>query len=198
MKQDAVPGITTQRPRHADEGRHVHRSSAPSSAGSATRSCARRRVVLSQADYEKWVADAEGQGARAGGVGGGQDALHPAMRLAATRSRTRARRARSGRISIRCSPGRTPTSSTSRSSNPNAEIAPGFQPDVMPGNFGDSLTDAQLDEPRRVPREDCGEELMARRGPEDTSTPSRARAAPPQAQAAPPPDDGPAGSARSG
>ena len=28
--------------------------------------------------------------------------------------------------------------------NPNAEIAPGFQPNVMPSTFGESLTDAQL------------------------------------------------------
>ena len=29
--------------------------------------------------------------------------------------------------------------------NPNAEIAPGYQPDVMPGTFGESLTDTQLE-----------------------------------------------------
>jgi cytochrome c oxidase subunit 2 len=28
--------------------------------------------------------------------------------------------------------------------NPNAEIAPGYQPNVMPGNFGETLTDQQL------------------------------------------------------
>ena len=28
--------------------------------------------------------------------------------------------------------------------NPNAEIASGFQPNVMPSTFGESLTDAQL------------------------------------------------------
>ena len=28
--------------------------------------------------------------------------------------------------------------------NPNAEIASGYQPDVMPGNFGDVLTEQQL------------------------------------------------------
>jgi cytochrome c oxidase subunit 2 len=28
--------------------------------------------------------------------------------------------------------------------NPNDEIAPGYQPDVMPKTFGESLTDAQL------------------------------------------------------
>jgi cytochrome c oxidase subunit 2 len=29
--------------------------------------------------------------------------------------------------------------------NPNAEITPGYQPDVMPGNFGELLSDQQLD-----------------------------------------------------
>jgi cytochrome c oxidase subunit 2 len=29
--------------------------------------------------------------------------------------------------------------------DPNAEIAPGFQPNVMPGNFGESLSQQQLD-----------------------------------------------------
>jgi hypothetical protein len=29
--------------------------------------------------------------------------------------------------------------------NPNAEITPGFQPDVMPGNFGEVLSQQQLD-----------------------------------------------------
>ena len=82
----------------------------------------------------------------AGGGGGGGEAdgkaiftSEQATASPATRWPTREPTARSGRTWTRCSPTRTRPSSASRSSIPNKEIADGYQADIMPPNYGETL-----------------------------------------------------------
>ena len=133
MKIDAVPGITTHLPRHAEPRSAPTRSSAPSCAGSATRHApdrARRRAgrqfdSLARAS----CAAAPRPAAAAGGGGGGgaaagrQGAVHhgtPSRRLRRLphAGRRRRRPARPARTSTRSSRARTRPSSSSRSCRP--------------------------------------------------------------------------------
>ena len=123
MKKDAVPGIDVKYSVTPRLGRT--RSSARSCAGSGTRSCARppssssRRPSTKLARRARQAARAPAGGAAAA-RGRRQGDLHlpEATAPRATRSPTRARRARSGRTSTTCSRTRTRRSSRSRSSIP--------------------------------------------------------------------------------
>ena len=142
MKEDAVPGITTNvLVTPTKEGTFTVICTELCGLGHARHARAGARPLAGR--LREMGLGREGQGGRHG-VGGGQDALHPAMRLV---PHARGRGNAGGgwaRISIRCSSGKDADFIHESIVNPNAEIAPGYQPDVMPGTFGDSLTDAQL------------------------------------------------------
>ena len=70
----------------------------------------------------------------------------PRGAAAATRSRRPARTVRSGPTSTRPCRARTRPSCASRSSTPTRTIASGYQPNIMPGNFGQTLTPKQIDD----------------------------------------------------
>ena len=68
----------------------------------------------------------------------------PRPAAAATRSPRPARTARWARISTRCSRARTRPSSSSRSSTRTPRSRPGFSKDIMPPNYKDTLSAAQI------------------------------------------------------
>ena len=143
MKQDAVQGITTRDDGQADSARHV-----PGRLHRALRARARAHAL----------AGARALPGRFRGLGRGAAAPRRARAArsrarsssrssagAATSSPTPARSARSGRTSTKRCRELTRTSSWSRSSNPSAEIAEGYEDGVMPANFGELFTEPQLD-----------------------------------------------------
>ena len=155
MKKDAVPGIDVELPRDAEPARRL-----PDRLRRAVRPRARRdarqRHVVQPQQFDSWLGQLGGKAPAGGGgaAGGGAAAarrtarrLHrpPAACGSATRSPTPARTARSARTSTRCSRARTRPSSSSRSWIPNKVIADGYQADIMPPNFGQTLQPAQID-----------------------------------------------------
>ena len=79
MKEDAVPGITTNvLVTPTKEGTFTVICTELCGLGHAVMRA--QALVFSQADYEKWVSDEKAKAA-ASGLGGRQDALHPAMWL---------------------------------------------------------------------------------------------------------------------
>ena len=170
MKIDAVPGHHDELPRDAEAigARRPTRSSAPSSAASATPSCARPRTSLTQAAVRRVGAPSRrSRGAAAGGGGGGGQAAAAATPRRSSRTARQHRRhglrrlphagrrgherARSARTSTRCSRARTRRSSSSRSCEPDAEIAKGFQQGHHAGELREYPQPARGRRARQVP-----------------------------------------------
>ena len=99
-------------------------------------------LVLSQADYEKWVSDEKAKAAAAGSAAG--KTLFTQQCGSCHRLADAGTEGEVGPDLDKVLVGKDADFIHESIVNPNAEIAPGYQPDVMPGTFGDSLTDAQL------------------------------------------------------
>jgi cytochrome c oxidase subunit 2 len=153
MKQDIVPGITTRV------------KLTPTKVGTYDLICTElcglghalmraQAVVLSHADYEKWVAEQKGGGQASGGGGGGggggasadgktiftQSGCSGCHTLADAGST-----AQVGPDLDKVLKGKDADFVRTSIVDPNKEIAPGFQPGVMPQDFGTKLSDAELD-----------------------------------------------------
>ena len=160
LKSDAVPGPDHQDPAHAQTGSAATRSSAPSCAASATRRCARTCASCARADFDAWLARAE-EGRARSGRRRGTAAARPevAAEAAAPTARRSSRRTAAAAATRSPSPRRpapsaqTSTTSTSPTAafirqsitDPNKVVTKGFQPDIMPQDFGDKLSPDELD-----------------------------------------------------
>jgi cytochrome c oxidase subunit 2 len=141
VKEDAVPGIET------------HVVVTPTKEGTYTLICTelcglghalmRAQVfVYSQSGFQKWLADEKAKAAQAGSAAGKtlftqQCGSCHTLADAGTKGAV-------GPDLDKVLPGKSADFIHQSIINPNAEIAPGYQPNVMPGNFGDTLTDQQL------------------------------------------------------
>jgi cytochrome c oxidase subunit 2 len=141
MKEDAVPGITTDiLVTPTKEGTYTVICTELCGLGHAVMRA--QAFVLTESEYEKWVA-AEKAKAAAGGSAAGKTLFTQqcgschVLADAGTQGAV-------GPDLDKVLPGKNADFIHESIVNPNAEIAPGYQPDVMPGNFGDTLTDAQL------------------------------------------------------
>ena len=141
QKQDVVPGITTKI------------VITPTRTGNFTLICTElcglghavmraQALVFSQADYETWVSDEKAKAAATGSAAG-----KTLFTQQCGSCHTLADAGTQGEVGPdldKVLAGKDADFVHESIVNPNAEIAPGYQPDVMPGTFGDSLTDAQL------------------------------------------------------
>jgi len=141
MKQDAVPGIET------------HIVVTPTKEGNFTVICTElcglghatmraQAIVLSQSGFDKWIADQKAKAAQSGSAAGKtlftqQCGSCHTLADAGTKGAV-------GPDLDKVLAGKSADFIHESIVNPNAEIAPGYQPNVMPGNFGDTLTDQQL------------------------------------------------------
>ena len=141
MKEDAVPGITTDV------------IVTPTKVGTYTVICTElcglghalmraQALVLTQADYDKWVAAEKAKAASAGSAAG--KTLFTQQCGSCHRLADAGTEGEVGPDLDKVLVGKDADFIHESIVNPNAEIAPGYQPDVMPGTFGDSLSDAQL------------------------------------------------------
>jgi cytochrome c oxidase subunit 2 len=100
-------------------------------------------LVLTQAGFDKWLDDQKKAAAEAGSVQGKTlftqqcGTCHTLSDAGTT--------AEVGPDLDQALPGKSADFIHESIVNPNAEIAPGFQPGVMPGNFGQVLSQQQLD-----------------------------------------------------
>jgi cytochrome c oxidase subunit II len=148
MKQDAVPGIETKvvvTP--TKEGRYEVICTELCGLGHAVMRA--RAVVLSSDEFERWADEQQGGEEAAGGGGGGEasgeavfeeqgcGSCH-ALADAGTESEI-------GPDLDRVLRGRDEDFVRESIVEPNAEIAEGYQPGVMPQDFGEKLSDAELD-----------------------------------------------------
>jgi cytochrome c oxidase subunit 2 len=142
MKKDAVPGIETDL------------IVTPTKLGTFTVICTElcglghaamraQALVLTQADFERWL-NKEKQGAAAAGSAQGKTLFTQqcgtchALADAGTTAEV-------GPDLDKVLAGKNADFIRKSIVDPNAEIAPGFQPSVMPGNFGELLSQQQLD-----------------------------------------------------
>jgi cytochrome c oxidase subunit II len=158
LKSDAVPGLTTSIRLTPDkEGRYQVVCAELCGIGHSTM---RQFVrVVPTGEFDRWI---QQQKRAAGGGGGGEPAEEQgaeeeqAAGAAGEQIFTSAGCARCHTLAAAGATGETgpnldqisdPTRSYIRTSilNPNAEIAEGFRPDIMPKNFGDELSDRELD-----------------------------------------------------
>jgi cytochrome c oxidase subunit 2 len=141
MKEDAVPGIVTDV------------VVTPTKEGTFTLICTelcglghalmRAQVfVLSASGYEKWIADAKAAAAQAGSAAG--KTLFTQQCGSCHRLADAGTQGEVGPDLDKVLVGKNADFIHESIVNPNAEIASGYQPDVMPGNFGDVLTEQQL------------------------------------------------------
>ena len=161
MKIDAVPGITT----------HYRVTPKPEAVGDHAIVCAelcglghafmrQTAHVLSPADFDKWVQKMTTRpAAGGGGGGGGGGAAVDAKALftsgdadtgatACATCHTLADAGAKGQVGPdldKVLKGKDAAFIKESILDPNKEIAPGFQPGVMPGNFGDTLSAEQVD-----------------------------------------------------
>jgi len=162
MKIDAVPGITT----------HYRVTPKPEAVGDHAIVCAelcglghafmrQTAHVLSPAEFDKWVRKMTTRPAAAGGGGGGGGggAAVDAKALftsgdadtgatACATCHTLADAGAKGQVGPdldKVLKGKDAAFIKESILDPNKEIAPGFQPGVMPGNFGDTLSAEQVD-----------------------------------------------------
>jgi cytochrome c oxidase subunit II len=142
MKQDAVPGITTQT--------YVTPTKVGTYAVICTELCGlghsvmrARAIVLSSADYAKWAAAKP-----AGGAGGGEaDGLALFTDSGCVGCHTLAAAKATGTTGPdldKVLAGKDADFIRTSIVDPNADIAPGFEPNVMPSTFGDQFSDAEL------------------------------------------------------
>jgi cytochrome c oxidase subunit II len=141
MKEDAVPGITTNvLVTPTKEGTYTLICTELCGLGHAVM---RAQVfVLAQDDYEKWVSDEKAKAAAAGSAAG--KTLFTQQCGSCHRLADAGTEGEVGPDLDKVLVGKDADFIHESIVNPNDEIAPGYQPDVMPQTFGESLTDAQL------------------------------------------------------
>jgi cytochrome c oxidase subunit II len=143
MKQDAVPGVTTQTyVTPTKVGTYQVICTELCGLGHSTMRA--RAIVLSHADYEKWVAEGKKEG---GAAPGGKESGMTIFTEQCASCHTLAAAKATGTVGPDLDTVLKGTDEDFiRTSivDPNAEIAPGFEPNVMPATFADSLSDAQL------------------------------------------------------
>jgi cytochrome c oxidase subunit 2 len=141
VKKDAVPGITTTL------------VVTPTKEGTFTVICTElcglghalmraQAFVLSQSGFQKWLADQKAKASQAGSAAG-----KTLFTQQCGSCHTLADAGTQGAVGPdldKVLPGKNADFIHESIVDPNAEIAPGFQPNVMPGNFGETLTDQQL------------------------------------------------------
>ena len=154
MKVDAVPGHRDEVPRHAQPPGHVSRRLRRAvrarplghALDGARRDARRLRQVDRRAEGARRRPPAAAPPRRPTARRSSPTATARRPRAApATRSPTPARAPRRGPIWTRRCRTRTPRTSRSRSSEPDAEIAAGFQAGIMPKNYGDTLSAEELE-----------------------------------------------------
>jgi cytochrome c oxidase subunit II len=142
MKKDAVPGIETDvivTPTKL--GTYTVICTELCGLGHATMRA--KALVLTQEDFDKWLLDQKEAAAAAGSVQGKtlftqQCGTCHALADAGTTAEV-------GPNLDEALKGKNADFIRESIVNPNAEIAPGFQPNVMPSTFGESLSQQQLD-----------------------------------------------------
>jgi cytochrome c oxidase subunit 2 len=142
MKKDAVPGIETDvivTPTKL--GTYTVICTELCGLGHATMRA--KALVLTQEDFDKWLLDQKEAAAAAGSVQGKtlftqQCGTCHALADAGTTAEV-------GPNLDEALKGKSADFIRESIVNPNAEIAPGFQPNVMPSTFGESLSQQQLD-----------------------------------------------------
>jgi cytochrome c oxidase subunit II len=141
MKEDAVPGITTNvLVTPTKEGTYTLICTELCGLGHAVM---RAQVfVLAQDDYEKWESDEKAKAAAAGSAAG--KTLFTQQCGSCHRLADAGTEGEVGPDLDKVLVGKDADFIHESIVNPNDEIAPGYQPDVMPQTFGESLTDAQL------------------------------------------------------
>jgi cytochrome c oxidase subunit 2 len=145
MKQDAVPGITTQTyitPTKVG----TYQVICTELCGLGHSTMRARAIVLAPADYTKWVAAGKPKGGAAGG-GGPADGLALFSSAGCAGCHTLAAAKATGTTGPdlgKVLAGKDADFIRMSIIDPNAEIAPGFEPNVMPPTFGDQLSDAEL------------------------------------------------------
>ena len=141
MKKDAVPGIETDLViTPTKEGTFTVVCTELCGLGHATMRA--QALVLSSAGFQKWLTDEKSRAAQAGSVAGKtlftqQCGSCHTLADAETKGEV-------GPDLDKVLAGKNEDFIHESIVNPNAEIASGYKPDVMPGNFGDVLTDQQL------------------------------------------------------
>jgi cytochrome c oxidase subunit II len=141
MKRDAVPGIeTTLVITPTKEGTFTVVCTELCGLGHAVMRA--QALVLSQSGFTKWLADEKQKASQAGSAAGKtlftqQCGSCHTLADAGTKGAV-------GPDLDKVLAGKNADFVHQSIVDPNAEIAPGFQPNVMPGNFGDTLTDPQL------------------------------------------------------
>ena len=145
MKQDAVPGTAT------------HVVITPTKVGTYEVICTElcglghsvmrsQAVVLGPADYEKWLSKQKSGGAAAGGGASDGKALFASNGCGSCHTLSAA--GSSGQVGPNLDEvlkGKDAEFVRTSIVDPDAELAPGFQPGIMPKTFGDQLSDEQLD-----------------------------------------------------
>jgi cytochrome c oxidase subunit II len=141
MKKDAVPGIETDLViTPTKEGTFTVICTELCGLGHATMRA--QALVMSRSGFDQWLADEKAKAAQAGSAAGKtlftqQCGSCHALADAGTQGEV-------GPDLDKVLAGKNADFVHESIVNPNAEIAPGYQPDVMPGNFADVLTDQQL------------------------------------------------------
>ena len=116
--------------------------------------------VVSQGDFDEWLAEKRQQAAGGGGGGGEEEAEGgggaapdgkaiftngPSRRAApATRCRTRGPTRRSAPTSTTSLQGKDAASIQEAIENPGADVTQGFQDGIMPTNYGDTLQPEEI------------------------------------------------------
>jgi cytochrome c oxidase subunit II len=161
MKIDAVPGITTHyriTPKSNAIGNHDIVCAELCGLGHAF--MRQTAHVLSKPDFDAWVKKMTTQPAAAGGGGGGAQAGTTDAKALFTQGNPDTSATACGTCHTLADAGTTATTGPDLDKvlkgkdaafikesilNPDAEIAQGYQPGIMPPNFGDTLSAAQVD-----------------------------------------------------
>ncbi|MEO8290205.1 MAG: cytochrome c oxidase subunit II [Gaiellaceae bacterium] len=141
MKKDAVPGIETDLViTPTKEGTFTVICTELCGLGHAAMRA--RAIVLSAAGFEKWLADEKAKAAQAGSVAG--KTLFTQQCGSCHRLADAGTQGEVGPDLDKVLAEKNAAFIQESIVDPNAEIAPGYQPDVMPANFGEILTEQQL------------------------------------------------------
>jgi cytochrome c oxidase subunit 2 len=141
MKKDAVPGIVTNLViTPTKEGTYTVICTELCGLGHAAMRA--RALVLSQTGFEQWLADEKAKAAQAGSVAG--KTLFTQQCGSCHRLADAGTQGEVGPDLDKVLAGKNADFDRESIVDPNAEIAPGYQPNVMPGNFEQILTKQQL------------------------------------------------------